>query len=55
LLYPPEPPWLLNPAGVMGTAGWIPLTLYAIWDIRRMQNTGRINADATPPTHHSSR
>jgi membrane protease YdiL (CAAX protease family) len=55
LLFPPEPPWLLNPAGVMGTAGWIPLTLYAIWDIRRMQNTGRVNVDATPPTHHSPR
>jgi len=35
LLYPPEPVWLFNPAGVMGVLGWIPLALYAVWDMRR--------------------
>ncbi len=49
LLYPPDPPWLLNPAGLMGTAGWIPLTLYAIWDMRRMQDAGRVHAGAAAP------
>jgi|GEM_PF-3899750 len=28
----------------MGAAGWTPPTLYAIWDMRRVQNPGHVRA-----------
>jgi len=35
LVYPPEPVWLSNPAGFVGTLGWLPLSLYAALKMRK--------------------
>ena len=35
LLYPQEPAWLSNPAGLAGALGWLPLSLYASAKLRQ--------------------
>ncbi|MEM0463909.1 MAG: CPBP family intramembrane glutamic endopeptidase [Pyrobaculum sp.] len=49
LLYPPEPVWLSNPAGLAGTLAWLPLSLYAYSKLRRAAKESSASADVSTP------
>jgi membrane protease YdiL (CAAX protease family) len=40
LVYPPDPVWLSNPAGLVGVLAWIPLSAYALFKLRRVAVEG---------------